>query len=1296
MWDVTNCFAARRLLKLFSFVFLVFACDAKNGENDSGVASDALAEGSFKSDCVSSLNQPVSSLRLVQNGDVTQNDDHVGGILVGREVIAELSLDLKTEGFTDEQIGFIAAIADQSLNGASGSFVIDDNPVKVVMGPVIKGAMFALNDPCSALSDGSERSKASGKVMRSVTGSVSGKTSGMKSEQVAALVGDMTNSAVSSFNQAGLNGELASSALSSVTSATVGALTDAGISREDVAKVAQSVASKAVAAISAVDVTPDQIASLAGSVAASAISGLATAGLSAAQILQSNAISEIVSGAASALATAGVKAEDVSASIGGIAGAAISAFASAGIDSPELKKSALAEVIGGALESSKISGSSSGADLAATMNAVAKQAVASLPDAGFSADEITSATSAIIQSGMAMILELGVVDAATAISLAAELVQGAMAATAQLQADGAITEEQSATAGANAMTDALAAMKNLQDAGVVKGSGEIADFAASISASVTDGFTSGGASAEMLASVQSGVSDVVAASDSIPAAGISVSATSGSTSEAGAQFTFTVVLLSPPTANVRIPITSSNTTEGSVSPFSITFTSENWNAPQTITAVGVNDFLIDGSVSYAIVLAAASSSNPRYEGMNGADVTMSNTDNDSAGYTVTAVSGATSESGMSATFTVVLNSQPTANVTTALSSSDLTEGTVSPASLVFTSTNWQAPQIVTVTGADDVVADGNQSFQIATGAANSPDTNYNALNPSDVTINNTDNDTAGFTFGTVSGPSTEAGGTATFTVVLNSEPSSNVVLGISSNDTTEGTVAPGSLTFTTANWNAPQTITVTGVNDQVADGNQNFSITTAAATSTDAGYSGMNPSDVAMSNTDNDTAGFTISAISGATTEAGGTATFTVVLNSEPTADVVVGVSSTDSTEGTVAPASLTFTAGNWSAAQTVTVTGVNDAVADGNINYVVALAAATSTDSGYNGLNPNDVTVSNTDNDSAGITIGAISGTTSEAGGTATFTIVLNSEPTSSVTIGLSSGNTAEGTVSPSSVTFNTANWATSQTITVTGVDDVASDGNQSYSIITAAATSADVGYSGVNAADVSVTNVDNEIATDSSYASVTLLAHFDGANNSTTFTDQKGKSPTTIGSPKISTAQSKFGGSSLLVDNGSAVVFPHATDFDFGAGDFTVEGWIYPVEVDAQFNAVFVSADPADAQGIWFGPEGTKLTLLGGVSGGWDVSIKSADNAFSINAWQHFALSRNGNTFRTFVNGAQVATGTNSSALTNSNNRMLVGGRPGGSQYFNGYIDDVRITKGVGRYTANFSVPTEAYPNQ
>ncbi len=219
------------------------------------------------------------------------------------------------------------------------------------------------------------------------------------------------------------------------------------------------------------------------------------------------------------------------------------------------------------------------------------------------------------------------------------------------------------------------------------------------------------------------------------------------------------------------------------------------------------------------------------------------------------------------------------------------------------------------------------------------------------------------------------------------------------------------------------------------------------------------------------------------TTEAGGTATFTISLNTLPTENVDITLLSDNAAEGSVNPTSLTFTTANWNQLQTVTVTGMDDAVLDGNIAYNIVTTAA-SNDADYAAIDPADVAVTNTDNevpDPGVITVDPVAGlVTSENGDTATFTIVLGTVPTQTVTIGLSSSNAAEGNVSPASVAFTTANYNVPQTVTVTGVDDAAApmvDGDIAYSVVTAPAISVDPSYSARDASDVSVTNTDNDV---------------------------------------------------------------------------------------------------------------------------------------------------------------------------------------------------------------------------
>src|SRR4029077_12755832 len=190
-----------------------------------------------------------------------------------------------------------------------------------------------------------------------------------------------------------------------------------------------------------------------------------------------------------------------------------------------------------------------------------------------------------------------------------------------------------------------------------------------------------------------------------------------------------------------------------------------------------------------------------------------------------------------------------------------------------------------------------------------------------------------------------------------------------------------------------------------------------------------------------------------------------------PTANVTIAVSSSNTNEGTVSPTLLTFTPTNGKTAQTVTVTGRDDQVADGPITYTIVLAPAVSTDANYNTRDAADVLVTNADDDTAGITVSPAGPlATSEAGGTATFTVKLTTLPTANVTIAVSSSNTNEGTVSPTLLTFTPTNGQTAQTVTVTGVDDAAADGPVTYTIVLAPAVSTDLNYNTRDAADVLV----------------------------------------------------------------------------------------------------------------------------------------------------------------------------------------------------------------------------------
>ncbi|MFY9151922.1 MAG: tandem-95 repeat protein [Prolixibacteraceae bacterium] len=224
-------------------------------------------------------------------------------------------------------------------------------------------------------------------------------------------------------------------------------------------------------------------------------------------------------------------------------------------------------------------------------------------------------------------------------------------------------------------------------------------------------------------------------------------------------------------------------------------------------------------------------------------------------------------------------------------------------------------------------------------------------------------------------------------------------------------------------------------------------------------------------------AGVSVSAITGHTTEAGGTATFFVFLTSIPTSDVVIGLSSSKNTEGSIFDTSLTFTSLDWNVPQIVLVTGQDDVVFDGDINYTIITSPVSSVDPNYNGLNPDDVPVINEDNEVAGIVLSKAVATTNENGSTDEFTVSLASQPLNDVQISITSEDVTEGTVSLVTLDFASSAWNIPQKVVITGVDDALYDGDISYNVtVSIVAANSDLLYSSVADQTVLVTNIDDE----------------------------------------------------------------------------------------------------------------------------------------------------------------------------------------------------------------------------
>jgi hypothetical protein len=161
-------------------------------------------------------------------------------------------------------------------------------------------------------------------------------------------------------------------------------------------------------------------------------------------------------------------------------------------------------------------------------------------------------------------------------------------------------------------------------------------------------------------------------------------------------------------------------------------------------------------------------------------------------------------------------------------------------------------------------------------------------------------------------------------------------------------------------------VTVTGVDDSIDDGEQNTKITIAVDTdNSDNAFDGVANQNVTATTTDDDIAAFTLSTTTASVTEAGSTATFTVVLDTQPLSDVVVAVSSADTGEATVSAPTLTFTSGSWNVPQSVTVTGVDDNIDDDDQDTAVTVAVDDdNSDNAFDGLANQTATATTTDDD--------------------------------------------------------------------------------------------------------------------------------------------------------------------------------------------------------------------------------------------------------------------------------------------------------------------------------------------
>ena len=446
-------------------------------------------------------------------------------------------------------------------------------------------------------------------------------------------------------------------------------------------------------------------------------------------------------------------------------------------------------------------------------------------------------------------------------------------------------------------------------------------------------------------------------------------------------------------------------------------------------------------------------------------------ENNRASVTVTAANPVElDESGSSATYTVVLGGKPTGNVVIS-TNSDNDDVSTQPTQLTFTPDNWDAAQTVSVSADhDDDAANDTAAISHTVSGADG----YAGIDVASVSVTVTDDDTAGVTV-SKSTLEIDEGQSATYTVVLDTRPIGSVLISAFANGVT---VNPDNLTFTPDNWNTPQSITVSAPHDDDSE-DATVAINHGIGADPGSGYDSVLVNFILVDIIDDDEpeaqaaqqgpGSVTISA-AGLGVREGDAATYTVVLDVEPTENVVITASS-DNGDVTTRPASLTFTPDNWQSAQTVTISAGQD---DDTVDDTAAVSH-TASGGNYDGVGVASVTVSIDDNDTAGVTVVAADPVNVAEGGTATYQLSLDAQPTGNVVITVSSDND-DVTIQPASLTFTSDNWQSAQTVTVIAGHDDDSD-SDTASISHAVSGAAE--YDGISATGVTVLISDDDPVT-------------------------------------------------------------------------------------------------------------------------------------------------------------------------------------------------------------------------
>ena len=432
------------------------------------------------------------------------------------------------------------------------------------------------------------------------------------------------------------------------------------------------------------------------------------------------------------------------------------------------------------------------------------------------------------------------------------------------------------------------------------------------------------------------------------------------------------------------------------------------------------------------------------------------------------------EEGATVTYTVVLDTAPTGDVTVTIGGATDSDLALDKTSLTFTTTDWDAPQTVTVTAEQDDDAVDEPVVNLTHTVSSTVDNAYDGTIVDSVSVTVIDDDTVGVTVSPTA--VTVVGGRSNeYSVVLDTEPAGDVSVTIAGLTTTDLSLDKTSLTFTTSDWSTAQTVKATAL-EEAAPGTVTLTHTVSSAA--DGEYDGVSADSVAVTileARDEPVVQVGVTTSDQELTVAEGESkTYRIVLSSQPAGVVTVSIGGIAQTDLSLSAIPLTFTTSNWNTARTVTVTADQD---DDAVDDTATLTHTVSSpdDDDYDGLSAGGVSVTVTDDDSVGVTISDTS-LDMEEGDSAPYTVVLTSEPAGDVTVAIEGITDTDLSPDNASLIFTAQNWSIPQTVTLTAEHDNDTVDEPQVTITHSVSSTDDPTYGGLNVGSIVVTVTDDD----------------------------------------------------------------------------------------------------------------------------------------------------------------------------------------------------------------------------